>query len=55
MLNLFPASQPVTASGKKYTVVVFGIWALLLVPYWIFSARYKGSSERLNEDFADLI
>ncbi|KAL3472832.1 amino acid/polyamine transporter I, partial [Aspergillus californicus] len=54
VISLFPVYLPVTASGMNYSVVVFGLWAFLLIPYWLFIARYQRSSERLDQDLTAL-
>jgi choline transport protein len=48
IVSLFPVYIPVEAGTMNYCVVVFGVYTFILVPYWIFSARYKISHESLE-------
>ncbi|KAH7007365.1 amino acid/polyamine transporter I [Ilyonectria destructans] len=55
LVSLFPVYMPVTASTMNYCIVVFGFCAVVLIPYWMLSAKYKVGSEGTGGDVANML
>ena len=50
VVSLFPVYMPVGAETMNYTAVVIAACALLLFPYWFFSAKYSLKQDVLEAD-----
>jgi len=54
-VSMFPVYLPVDAFNMNYCVVVFGVCGLVLLPYWLLSARYKVNRETVESDLMNIL